>query len=188
MENAQKLWGVPLDSPHSLEPGLPWPLGGNEPVTPARHFTGTQLALQLATLGTPGCPLEVQPASLQHGPAPRPPLPASWASGFQRPPCRFPRSVEVALDAGHRARGCEQAQLCHAVPVGPRHPHPGRLPLLFRNVPCSALSLSTLHSSLGHVLAPGQHPLPKCTLSPSPRLASVFIVEARGPISLTTGS
>ena len=99
--------------------------------------------------GYTGDPLGVQPAFLQHTRAPRPPLPASWASGFQRPPCWFPRSVAVSLDAGHRTGGCEQAQVCHAVRAGPRHPSPGGpLPLsgmsLFHTLPFNSAFISGL--------------------------------------------
>ena len=100
----------------------------------------------------------------------------------------FPEALRSLWTQGTELGAVDKHRLsrwaCGAqTPPPPRWPPPP-----FRNVSCSTLSLSTLHSSLGRVLAPGQHPLPKSTLSPSPRLASVFIVEAHGPISLSTGS
>ena len=99
---AQRSWGVPLDSPHSLEPGPPQSLGGNEPVTLARCFIRTQLALQLATLGTPGCPLGDAASFL-------PAQPCTQATsfsllGFWVPNTNMLVSRKRCSCSGHRAR------------------------------------------------------------------------------------
>lgn len=140
---AQRLWGVPLDSPHYLEPGPPRSLGGNEPVTLARCFIRTQLALQLATLGTPGCPLEDAASFLPARPCTQATSPSLL--GFWVPITTMLISWKRCSCSGHRAQigagGREQAQFCHAMCAGPRHPHPGWPPPLFWNVPCSTLPL-----------------------------------------------
>ena len=99
---AQRSRGVPLDSPYSLELGPPQSLGGNEPVTFARCFIRTQLALQLATLGTPGCPLGDAASFL-------PAQPCTQATsfsllGFWVPNTNMLVSRKRCSCSGHRAR------------------------------------------------------------------------------------
>ena len=133
---AQRSRGVPLDSPYSLELGPPQSLGGNEPVTFARCFIRTQLALQLATLGTPDAPWGMQPAFFQHSRAPRPPLSASWASGFQTPTCWFPGSVAVALDTGpDRSWGLRTSTALSRYVCGAQTPPPWVAPSPFPECP-----------------------------------------------------